>query len=124
MEIEAMTLGGNAQQQLKSIVERIERLEDDKAGIASDIRDVFKEASHNGLDTKVLREVIRLRKLDAEDRNARMSVLDTYMHALGMTPLEQAIAATPTQEITDRPFAPPPDDDLELPVELKRTKSA
>lgn len=78
---------------LQSIVERIERLEVDKAGIASDIKDVYAEAKGNGFDVTVLRTLVRLRKQDANTRAERETILETYMQALGMladTPLGQA----------------------------------
>lgn len=71
--------------QLKSIVERIERLNEDKKTISDDIGDVFKEAKGNGLDVKALRKVIALRKLSADDRASQDAILETYLHALGMT---------------------------------------
>jgi uncharacterized protein (UPF0335 family) len=70
--------------QLRSIVERIERLEEEKAATASDISDVYKEAKGNGFDVKALRAVIRLRKIDAQTRREQEAILETYMHALGM----------------------------------------
>lgn len=70
--------------QLKSIVERIERLEDEKAALASDIRDVYTESKGNGYDVKALRTVIRMRKLDANERQEQESILESYMQALGM----------------------------------------
>lgn len=79
--------------QLKSIVERIERLEEDKKTIADDIRDVYAEAKGNGFDVKALRTIVRLRKQDAQKRAEQEAILETYMHALGMladTPLGQA----------------------------------
>lgn len=84
--MDAPTIGHNAVagDQLKSIVERIERLEEDKAAIASDIKDVFAEAKGNGFDGKALRTIIRLRKQDPDDRAAQQAILETYMHALGM----------------------------------------
>jgi uncharacterized protein (UPF0335 family) len=75
-----------ASKQLKSFVERIERLEEEKKGIADDIRDVFAEAKGQGFDTKVMRQVIRLRKKDAAERQEEEALLDLYMHALGMAP--------------------------------------
>jgi uncharacterized protein (UPF0335 family) len=78
--------GGVAAGQLRSFVERIERLEEEKKGIADDIRDVFAEAKGNGYDTKVMRQVIRLRKKDAAERQEEEALLDLYMHALGMAP--------------------------------------
>ncbi len=83
--------GGIAADQLKSIVERIERLEEEKAGIASDIKDIFAEAKGNGYDVKTLRKVIQLRKKDAAERDEEEYLLDTYKRALGLAPeLEEA----------------------------------
>jgi uncharacterized protein (UPF0335 family) len=75
-----------AREQLKAIVERIERLEEEKKSISDDIRDVFAEAKANGFDTKVLRQVIRIRKQDLAERQEQETVLDLYLHALGMIP--------------------------------------
>ena len=74
-----------AKEQLKSIVERIERLEEEKQGIADDIRDVYAEAKGNGFDTKALREIIRQRKLDKVEREELEAVIDLYQQALGMS---------------------------------------
>lgn len=76
------TIGDNGQ--LKSIVERIERLEEEKAGIASDIRDVYAESKGGGYDVKALRTIVRMRKESADDRANREAILETYMHALNM----------------------------------------
>jgi uncharacterized protein (UPF0335 family) len=73
-----------AKDQLKSIIERIERLEEEKAGLASDIRDVFAEAKGNGFDVKALRTIVRMRKQDANERQEAETILETYMQALGM----------------------------------------
>lgn len=70
--------------QLKSIVERIERLEEEKKQIADDVKDVYAEAKGNGYDVKALRTIIRLRKQDANERAEAETILETYMHALGM----------------------------------------
>ena len=78
--------GGIAGAQLRSFIERIERLEEEKKTIADDIRDVFAEAKGNGFDTKVMRQVIRLRKKDAAERQEEEAILDLYLHALGMAP--------------------------------------
>lgn len=80
------TIGHNttAGEQLKSVVERIEKLEEDKAALASDIKDIYAEAKGNGLDAKALRTIIRLRKQDPNDRAHQQAILETYMHALGM----------------------------------------
>ena len=73
-----------ARDQLKAIVERIERLEEEKQALASDIRDVYGEAKANGFDTKTLRQVIRLRKQDTHERQEQEALLDLYLNALGM----------------------------------------
>jgi uncharacterized protein (UPF0335 family) len=73
-----------AKDQLKSIIERIERLEEEKKALADDIKEVFAEAKGNGFDTKVLRTVIRLRKQDKTERQEHEALLDLYLHALGM----------------------------------------
>lgn len=73
-----------AKDQLKSIIERIERLEEEKAATASDIKDVYAEAKGNGFDTKALRTIVRMRKMDTDERREQEEVLETYMHALGM----------------------------------------
>ncbi len=78
--------GGVAAGQLRSFVERIERLEEEKKGISDDIRDVFAEAKGNGFDTKIMRQVIRLRKQEPNERQEAEAILDLYMHALGMVP--------------------------------------
>jgi len=78
--------GGVAAGQLRSFIERIERLEEEKKALSDDIRDVFAEAKGSGFDTKVMRQVIRLRKKDAAERQEEEAILDLYMHALGMVP--------------------------------------
>jgi uncharacterized protein (UPF0335 family) len=92
-----------AKDQLKSIIERVERLEEQKAEIASDIRDVYAEAKGNGFDVKALRTIVRMRKQDANERAEQEAILETYMQALGMlsdTPLGQSaierLAASPS----------------------------
>lgn len=75
-----------AQDQLRSFVERIERLEEEKKTIGDDIKDVYAEAKGNGFDTKVLRRVISLRKQDQNERQEQESILDLYLQALGMAP--------------------------------------
>ena len=82
-----------AQGQLRSLVERIERLEEEKKTIAADIKEVYAEAKGNGFDTKVLRKVISLRKKEASEREEEQSMLDLYMQALGMVPAETEEAA-------------------------------
>ena len=73
-----------AKDQLKSIIERIERLEEEKKTLSDDIRDVYAEAKGNGFDVKALRTIIRLRKQDPNERQEEESILETYMNALGM----------------------------------------
>lgn len=70
--------------ELRSIIERIERLEEEKAAIASDIKDVLGEAKGRGFDTKAIKTILRLRKKDANERMEEESILQTYMAALGM----------------------------------------
>ena len=79
-------VGGVAVDQLKSIISRIERLEEEKAGLAADIRDVFAEAAGNGFDVPAIRKIIKLRKMDAQEREEAETTLDAYCRALGMTP--------------------------------------
>jgi len=79
--------------QLKSIVERIERLEEEKKVIAGDIKEVYAEAKANGFDTKILRKIISLRKKEAAEREEEQSMLDVYLAALGMIPAEAEEAA-------------------------------
>lgn len=75
-----------AADQLKSIINRVEKLEEEKTGISADIRDVFAEAKGNGFDVKAIRTIVKLRKLDASEREEQETILDTYLHALGMIP--------------------------------------
>ena len=78
--------GGVAVDQLKSIIGRVEKLEEEKTGIAADIRDVFAEAKGNGFDIKAIRTIIKMRKMDASEREEQETILDTYLNALGMLP--------------------------------------
>jgi uncharacterized protein (UPF0335 family) len=73
-----------AKDQLKAIIERIERLEEEKKTISDDIRDVYAEGKGNGFDVKALRQIIRLRKQDPNERAEAETILETYMQALGM----------------------------------------
>ena len=73
-----------AKDQLKSIVERVERLEEEKKAIADDIKDVFAEAKVHGFDVKALRTIVKMRKQDANERKEQEAILETYLHALGM----------------------------------------
>ena len=73
-----------AKDQLKSVIERVERLEEEKKTISDDIRDVYAEAKGNGFDVKALRTIVRLRKQDANERAEEETIPETYMQALGM----------------------------------------
>ncbi len=77
-------IGGISAQRLKSFIERVERLEEEKAALAGDIREVYAEAKSAGFDVKVLRQIVRLRKLDKADRQQQEALLETYMRALDM----------------------------------------
>jgi uncharacterized protein (UPF0335 family) len=70
--------------QLRALVDRIERLEEDKKAVTDDIRDIYIEAKGDGYDVKALRTLIRMRKMTPEDRAEQEAVLETYMHAMGM----------------------------------------
>jgi uncharacterized protein (UPF0335 family) len=70
--------------QLKAFIERVERLEEEKKTISDDIRDVYAEAKGSGFDVKALRQIVRLRKQDVDERKEYETILETYMHALGM----------------------------------------
>lgn len=73
-----------AQDQIKAFIERIERLEEEKAAIAGDIKEVYAEAKGNGFDTKVLRKIVAIRKQDQSERMEQEALLELYMTALGM----------------------------------------
>ena len=79
-----MAKSGFAKEHLRSFIERIERLEEEKAALAADIRDVYSEAKGVGFDAKIMRQVVRLRKLDTADRQEQDAILDLYLSALGM----------------------------------------
>ena len=73
-----------AKDQLKAFVERIERLEEGIKATSDDIRDVYAEAKGTGFDTRALRTIVRMRKMDTDERREQQEVLDTYLNALGM----------------------------------------
>jgi uncharacterized protein (UPF0335 family) len=77
-------VGGVAGDQLRSYIERIERLEEEKAALAADIREIYSESKGNGFDVKIMRQIIRLRKLDRDDRQEQEELLQLYQHAIGM----------------------------------------
>ncbi len=76
--------GGIAGERLRTFIERIERLEEDRSGITADIREVYAEAKSVGFDTKTMRQLVRLRKLDSVERQQQEALLETYQHAIGM----------------------------------------
>lgn len=78
---------------LNSFIERIERLEEEKKSLAEDLKEVYLEAKAQGYDVKTMRQIVRLRKMDADDRAESEALLETYKNALGMlvdTPLGEA----------------------------------
>ena len=77
-------VGGIAGQHLRSYIDRIERLEEEKAGLAADIREIYAEAKGNGFDSRTMRRIVTLRKLDQSERNERDALLDLYRRALDM----------------------------------------
>ncbi len=85
---------GSTRDQLRAFIERIERLEEEKAALAVDIREVYAEAKAMGFDAKTLRTVIRIRKQDDHERQEQEALLATYMIALGMVPSEETEGAT------------------------------
>jgi uncharacterized protein (UPF0335 family) len=86
--------GGIAGERLRSLIERIERLEEEKRALSADIKEVYAEAKGNGFDTKIMRQVIRLRRMDKDDLDEQDALLDIYKRALGMLPdIEPAAAA-------------------------------
>jgi uncharacterized protein (UPF0335 family) len=79
-----MSDGNVAADQLRLFIERIERLEEEKKGVADDIKDVYSEAKANGYDTKTMRKVVRLRKMEKHARDEADALLETYRNALGL----------------------------------------
>lgn len=77
-------IGGFDVNRLTSLINRIERLEEEKAAISSDIRDIFAEAKYAGFDVKIMRAIIKLRKMDAADRDEQEFLIETYRKALGI----------------------------------------
>lgn len=74
-----------AQDQLRAIIERIERMEEEKAAISEDIKEIYAEAKGNGFDTPIIRKIIAIRKMDAHERMEQEALLELYMSALGMS---------------------------------------
>lgn len=90
------SIGGIAGDQLKSIVERVERLEEEKRALAEDIKEVYLVAKSQGYDVKAIRQIVKERRMDTADRLEQEAILETYKAALGMlldTPLGQAAVA-------------------------------
>jgi len=77
-------MADSADDRLRLLIERIERLEEEKKGIADDIKDVYGEAKSTGYDPKIMRQIVRLRKLSVDDRREMEAILDTYKNALGL----------------------------------------
>lgn len=86
-------VGGIAGAQLKSLIERIERLEDEKRALGEDIKEVYAEAKGNGFEPKIMRQLIKIRRMDKDDHDEQESLLDLYKRALGMLPDTGPIAA-------------------------------
>jgi len=81
--------GGIAHEALKSFIERVERLAVEKQAISDDIKDIYAEAKSTGFDPKIMKQVVKLRKMDEHKRNEEEALLDVYKDAVGMTPLEE-----------------------------------
>ena len=84
MTQETQDVGGVAGERLKSFIERVERLTEEKQAIADDIKDVYAECKGVGFDTKAVRKIIALRKIDRDTRAEQEAILETYLTALGM----------------------------------------
>lgn len=81
-------VGGNSAGQLKALIERVERLDEDKKALSDDIREIYAEAKGNGWDPKIMRIIVRCRKMAKADRDEQDALVDTYSAALGMLPAE------------------------------------
>ena len=79
-------VGGIAGAQLKSFIERIERLEDEKRALGEDIKEVYAEAKGSGFEPKIMRQIIKIRRMDKEDHDEQETLLDLYKRALSMVP--------------------------------------
>jgi len=93
---------GVAGDELQAFIDRIERLEEEKQGLADDIRDIYTEARLVGFDAKTMRQIVKLRKQDRADREEQQALLEMYMHALGMladTPLGAAALSRASVEV-------------------------
>ena len=83
-------VGGIAGERLKSFIERIERLEEERRALSGDIKEVYAEAKGNGFEPKIMRQIVRIRKRDKDDLDEEESLLELYKRALGMLPEAQA----------------------------------
>lgn len=99
--------------QLKSFVERIERLEEERKALSTDINEVYAETKAFGFDAKIIRKVVKLRAMDAAEREEEATLVDLYMNALGMTPLEEAIGKTKLRDAVKGMGTPVPVTDEE-----------
>lgn len=84
------TAGGIAGDHLKSFIERIERLEEEKKALGDDIRDVYSEAKANGFEVKIMRQIVKIRKMDKDELDEQEALLETYLLALGMRSTREA----------------------------------
>ena len=82
--------GGVAGDHLKSFIERIERLEEEKKALGDDIRDVYSEAKANGFEVKIMRQIVKIRKMDKDELDEQEALLETYLLALGMRSTREA----------------------------------
>src|SRR5438046_2075013 len=82
------SIGGIAGEKLRSFIERVERLEEEKRALSDDIKEVYGEAKGNGFDVKIMRQLIRIRRMDKDDYEEEQTLLDLYKRALGMLPFE------------------------------------
>ena len=93
-----VNVGGVSGEYLRSYIERVERLEEEKKAIADDIKEVFAEAKGNGFDTKTIRQILKIRKMDASELEEQDYLLDTYKRALGMLPeLDEDVSDAPKE---------------------------
>ena len=95
-------VGGIAGERLKSFIERVERLEEEKRALAEDIKEVFSEAKGVGFDVRTMRQILKLRRMDQDDLDEQEALLDTYKRALGMSPDLTRARAAPEAEPKQR----------------------
>jgi uncharacterized protein (UPF0335 family) len=95
-------VGGVAGDRLKSFIERIERLEEEKRALAEDIKEVYAEAKGTGFDTKIMRQLIKIRKMDKDDLDEQETLRDVYMRAIGMLPMFDDTPKAPAPDEADR----------------------